>query len=117
LAVLRLITSSAGPTEKGPNHYGQGLKLVQCCRQLFAGWVGCTPSDIGLTPNPEVCSAERGNFSWPMTSALNGAFRIILMCLRLQISRFRSSGPRLCAGAKRARNLRSGRPWSCPGRR
>ena len=25
------------------------------------------PSGIGLTPNPEVCSAERGNFSWPMT--------------------------------------------------
>jgi hypothetical protein len=38
-----------------PTIEGQG-QLVQCCRQQFAGWVGCTPPGIGLTPNPEVCS-------------------------------------------------------------
>jgi hypothetical protein len=39
-----------------PTIDGRGLVS---CHQL-AGWVGCTASGIGLTPNPEVCSRAFG---------------------------------------------------------
>jgi hypothetical protein len=60
---------------------------------------------IGPTLNPEVCSGAYCAFGCSAiiageggkhTACVNGAFQMILVCLRLrlQIPRFRSSGPR-----------------------
>jgi hypothetical protein len=62
VATITWFAPGLSGNERGPNRYGQGPSLAQSYHQLMRRMgeglgAGGTPSGIGLTPNPEVCSA------------------------------------------------------------